>query len=85
MPTGWAVARRICASCPVRAMCLDDVMEAGPTLGPSGRRFLLFQAGLDPDELADLWYERHPDQTRRGPAVNALTHSPDTAPTEDPA
>jgi WhiB family transcriptional regulator, redox-sensing transcriptional regulator len=56
-PTGPAVltAKRICAACPVRSACLDDVMA----LEQPGRRWGV-SAGLTPGERTALYLAARP-------------------------
>jgi len=66
-PTGPAVtaARRVCMGCPVRAVCLLDVMA-----GEDSARRWGITAGLTPDERTALFLARR-DPSARPEAVAA--------------
>ncbi len=57
--SNWRKARRICASCPVQIECLIDALSPDE-IHPwrDGRKFAMFQAGLTPKQLTQLYNAR---------------------------
>lgn len=58
----FAVAKMLCARCPVQLPCLEDALSMGPSItGREGGGYVMFQAGFTPVELTALYRRMNPE------------------------
>lgn len=63
----WAIARAVCASCPVQLQCLDFVLEEDVAVRNHGHE--AFAAGLEPHQIEQVRRQRE-SNLRRSRAVS---------------